>query len=927
MRRSGKYMWGLRLYIALFVFALCGTVLRAEPWSVSADKKIDLLIVHSFEETLPDYPDFNRLVAENLKKKKITADIRVFYLDCDAYDHDGEIQRIDHYLDTVFVKPDVVLVTDDQATYSLLASRNPLLKTVPIVFSGVNFPNRSLLEEYPNVTGLWDHPDYEGNVRMIEDLVGIKRIRFFYDKTFNGKRVIGRLAEQYKDEDEELYQSLTRFLQNQDSIENDEEIANEYLRGNDYGQRPMKTGFYFINMREELGKSLLWNIYGSFRYSVFLLTKYDYTIAKVGRLATVPTFSSVNRGFTYGQDILGGYFTPIEEQVEEACDYVSRIVRGEQPARLPIRETPKKFVVDWAVLNRWHIPAGDVPGYIEIVNMPFLVRYKTEAIVFSSLLAAGIVSLIVYLLFLYRREARRKRRAQTDLWEEKEFLSLALEGGSIFAWKYSREHEEFAFDKEFMDSIHVSSGSVRLKDLVQRTHPDEREHAITVFINVVNGLDERGDVRARIDFNGRGYVWYEFRFLNISGILDSKSSVIGLVMNIQEYKNKEKELTLARDLASKAELKQSFLTNMSHEIRTPLNAIVGFSNILVSTEELPNDEKVEYIRIINKNCELLLKLINDILEISRIESGNMSFTIETCNLIDVAEDAYGMCLLQAPSGIRFVKNLPAEPLYIDTDVLRVKQVIVNFINNAFKFTSSGYVSVGIDNDETKKEVCIYVEDTGQGIPEEQQKMIFDRFYKVDEFVQGTGLGLSICHVIAEKLNGRIALSSEVGRGSRFGIVLPYADEPDTDREDTESGIPVVADAAEPGDENRPVVLIAEDSVSNYMVISNILKKFCTIVWAINGKDALEIVKKRKVDLVLMDIKMHKMDGITALIKIRKIFKHLPVIIQTAYAFDENQKLARQAGASGFIAKPICPDTLLTEICNFIRIERTNGQAT
>ena len=185
-------------------------------------------------------------------------------------------------------------------------------------------------------------------------------------------------------------------------------------------------------------------------------------------------------------------------------------------------------------------------------------------------------------------------------------------------------------------------------------------------------------------------------------------------------------------------------------------------------------------------------------------------------------------------------------------------------------------------------------------------MIFDRFYKVNEFAQGTGLGLSICQVVAYKLNGQLSLSSEVNKGSRFGITLPYAKKLDDYSCKEEILENIVFKETDVQNGNRPVILVAEDSVSNYMVLNNILKKYYTVVWAINGKDALEIVRKRKIDLVLIDIKMHEMDGITALTKIRKSFKKLPVIIQTAYAFDENRKLAKQAGASGFIAKPISP---------------------
>ena len=366
-------------------------------------------------------------------------------------------------------------------------------------------------------------------------------------------------------------------------------------------------------------------------------------------------------------------------------------------------------------------------------------------------------------------------------------------------------------------------------------------------------------------------------------------------------------------------MQNHFFSSMSHEIRTPLNAIVGFSNMLVSDEDLASEEKMEYILIINKNCELLLKLINDILEISRLESGSMSFSIEPCNMNDLIEDVYNTFTLQTPPDVAFLKKTLEEPLCIKTDIVRIKQVLTNFVNNAFKFTCSGSVTIGMENNEEEKEVCIYVEDTGGGIPESQLKMIFNRFYKVNEFAQGTGLGLSICQVIVDKLNGKIAVTSEEGKGSRFSIVLSYADQIENDLPPEIETISHYAQIEETNEgEDRPVVLIAEDSASNYMVLNNILKGYFKVIWVVNGKDALEVVKKRKVDIVLMDIKMHEMDGITAAKKIRKIFKNLPIIFQTAYACDENRELADQAGGAGFITKPVRPDELLNLINQCIK---------
>ena len=218
-------------------------------------------------------------------------------------------------------------------------------------------------------------------------------------------------------------------------------------------------------------------------------------------------------------------------------------------------------------------------------------------------------------------------------------------------------------------------------------------------------------------------------------------------------------------------MKSAFLANMSHEIRTPLNAIVGFTNLLQDEKELTDEEKDLFRNTINKNSNLLLKLINDILELSRIESGRMSFAFDDCSLNELLEEIYQTHHLLMPSNIRFLKEFQETELIIHVDRFRFTQVITNFINNAVKFTTKGHILLGAVYKKEEKEVHVFVEDTGKGMSEEAQKKVFERFFKVDEFAQGTGLGLSICQTIAERLEGRITLSSQEGKGSRFTINL------------------------------------------------------------------------------------------------------------------------------------------------------------
>ena len=249
-----------------------------------------------------------------------------------------------------------------------------------------------------------------------------------------------------------------------------------------------------------------------------------------------------------------------------------------------------------------------------------------------------------------------------------------------------------------------------------------------------------------------------------------------LCQNINEYKDIENTLIEARKKAEESDrLKMAFLANMSHEIRTPLNAIVGFSDVIASTyNELSDEERADFVRLISINSEHLVRLIDDILDLSKIESNTIKFTYSCCSLKSMMKDIEKEQAVKQLPEIEIKALLPDDDIYINTDATRLKQVICNFINNARKFTEKGYIHFGFTSHSEKDQlVYLFVEDTGEGIPQECQKEIFDRFYKVNTFKQGTGLGLSICKTIVEHLQGSISVESEIGKGSRFIVTLPF----------------------------------------------------------------------------------------------------------------------------------------------------------
>lgn len=408
----------------------------------------------------------------------------------------------------------------------------------------------------------------------------------------------------------------------------------------------------------------------------------------------------------------------------------------------------------------------------------------------------------------------------------------------------------------------------------------------------------------RIDADGR-QKWTRINVMrNPLNNDPSKIEMVCVNYDITELKETEKNLIEAKNKAEVSDrLKSAFLANMSHEIRTPLNAIVGFSNLIAETED--PDERREYVAIVQENNELLLKLISDILDLSKIEAGTLEFN-------DVEFDVNQMCqeivrslslkVLDKPVELRFGDHLPECRLV--GDKTRITQVLINFINNALKFTREGSVTLGYRCDDGMM-LTFYVEDTGTGIPEQEQESVFERFVKLNSFVQGTGLGLAISKSIVEQMGGRIGLNSEPGKGSCFWFTHPYI------RTRSVSAVASDAEMRQPGvsEGKMPVVLVAEDTDSNFLLVSLILKKGYEVLRAHNGAEAVRMCREFAPDVVLMDMKMPVMDGLEATRQIREAGSSVPIIAVTAYAYDSDRAKALDVGCDDYIAKPLTGDVL------------------
>ncbi|WP_308745471.1 response regulator [uncultured Bacteroides sp.] len=394
-------------------------------------------------------------------------------------------------------------------------------------------------------------------------------------------------------------------------------------------------------------------------------------------------------------------------------------------------------------------------------------------------------------------------------------------------------------------------------------------------------------------------------------VYNDLGEIEGVVIRVDDVTERQHmigELEKARKQAEQSDkLKSAFLANMSHEIRTPLNAIVGFSDLLMITDN--PSEKEEYSKIINTNNDLLLKLINDILDLSKIEAGSVELKYEKFDLaVYFDELATSMQWRVKNPQVRLVSINPYTTCMVKLDKKRFTQIFTNYVTNAIKYTPEGTIEMGYE--EVEEGIRIYVRDTGIGIPEDKKDKVFYRFEKLDEFAQGTGLGLSICKAIVEACGGSLGFESEYGKGSFFWAILPYINEVDEDgaaASQQRNGRKLRKDAAmaaKEEEEEQKTILVAEDIQSNFSLVSSLLKNRCKLLHAPNGQKAVEIVQTQPVDLVLMDMKMPIMDGRTATAEIRKFNTRIPIVALTAHAFETDRVTALEVGCDDYLVKPI-----------------------
>lgn len=773
-------------YVLIFILSLFVFIggLNYKHWLVTnklTPKRISL--IYSMTKNDIGNKKLEKLLYEEFHRQGIEAIFDKFYIDCTKLNEKEEIEYARRYLELLESKStDLILTIGDQATYSFLSTRHRLLSSIPVLACNVRFPNEELIEEYDlqKVYVLRDSPDLKRNIDFIKTLYPHNmEIIYNIDLTYLGHQSFDKLSKVVDRQSVRVLGYQKAFVQESDYEHLTEMIEYFNLTPGLVNDRVKRSGLTIslCPFRYIRGASLLVMLEQSKREQknqAFLLDKLDMMAIPIVTALNIPSFSCICEGFGENAKIVGGYMATESISAKAIADLATRLLKKEKVGMPKIRDLEKEYVLDWIYFSEFAGDISNVPKDVSIINYPFYDRYRKELYILGGLFVISFILVTISLLRTHRRSLIERRNLQM-LQEVHKRLSLSVDGGKISLWNIQEGILEF--DDNYTQLVGLEQRRFTKEDMIQYTHPDDVQ-LLSSFYETLHQSPGMQIQRIRFCFGKEGadYEWYELR---CSSLKDARGEIMlaGTMQNIQKLVEHEHQLILAKQIAEKAELKQSFLNNMSHEIRTPLNAIVGFTNLLIAegADEIEPEEKATMLEIINTNNELLLKLVNDVLEISRLDSGNLSFDIKECDITKIVKEIYMTYQTLIQPSLNFLLELDETvSLPANIDSLRFTQVISNFLNNANKFTKEGTITLGGKIDKEHREVCVYVKDTGKGIDDKELMMIFDRFYKTDEFEQGSGLGFSISKVIIERLAGRIEVDSEVGKGSCFSVVLSLA---------------------------------------------------------------------------------------------------------------------------------------------------------
>ncbi len=520
-------------------------------------------------------------------------------------------------------------------------------------------------------------------------------------------------------------------------------------------------------------------------------------------------------------------------------------------------------------------------------------------------------------------EINKKQQAMNSLRKSEEKFR-AISEASPLGIAVSDHHGQLIFvNPSLMHQTGIPKDFFLDRTWLRKVLIEDRQKVETLWENAHKQQTDSFESVFRLRTENNEIIWIH---LKASSMLLNGAFIgmVSLLDNITRQKNFEEELIKAKNKAEESDrVKSAFLANMSHEIRTPMNAILGFSDLL-SSDDYGDNEKIEFVNLIKSSGRLLLNLINDIIDISKIEAGELKIQKSKCNpgslMVELFQAYKQQLENMGKANIQLILEQPKEAseILLFTDRMRLHQIVSNLLNNAIKFTDEGYINYGfiIANGNLQ----FYVKDSGIGIPESKTEIIFERFRQADDshsrLFGGTGLGLAIVKNLVDMLGGSVWVESIHGKGTIFYFTLPYEDSRSSD----ETGSISENENSLYPDFSNKTILIAEDNEANYLLLKRILSKTkATILYAPNGLIAMDMAASSpSPDIILMDIQMPEMNGIEAMKKIRQHGFRMPAIAVTAFTMMEEEKDYVQRGFDAYLQKPLGAEKLFETLEAFLR---------
>ena len=840
----------------------------------AAENNYNVLFIQSYTNSASWHDNLITGLQNGLEKGGVKADVITEYLNADFWTFASECVIMRRICERARQrKTDLIVTSNDEAFFTLTHCGDSLPYQIPVVVSGIKYPDKKLFDRMPNVSGFTSKTDF--NV-LLEEAI----------RLFPARKEIVCLTD-------------SSFL----SSKGVEAVEDAWVA---FKEKHPGYSLKKLNVQEKSLNTIITSIcydYHAYKHIVIAPKWIPFLSLKL----KAPVFANQNLAMTSG--VLCVYDVEPAADTYAAGVQAADILKGRSPDSFGVGDLDGKLLFDYKQLDFFHVDVESVEKRGTILNVPLMDRYRVWFILFYSVTVGALAFLVAWLYRSNRREARKRIHAQTRLLVQhrlveqrdefdkifcsirdglitydtdlrihfvnralvemlglssdtymarsyegqiagsifhiymngenilqtllkqvirdkkpviipekafmqentkgayfpvsgevvpifakdkltgmaivcrniseeemqRRFFNMAIEESSIYPWQYNTRLKCFHFPGGLLQRFNCydNTGYISREELDLIIHPGDLPRTRKHFNDIMLGHEPNSRMSFRLQNADGGYEWWEFRSTAYDGLTaDIPYMVLGVCQSIQRYKDTEDELIAARDRALQADkLKSAFLANMSHEIRTPLNAIVGFSDLLKDLEAFSSEEVQQFVETININCTLLLALINDILDLSRIESGTMDFQLSSYNLTFIMQQVYDSQRLSMPQGVELRTDFPeGTGKDIVTDSVRLKQVVNNLINNARKFTAKGSITLGYSMEEPGY-TTVFVEDTGAGISDEDQKHIFERFYKADSFTQGAGLGLSICQTIVERLHGTITVTSKLGRGTRFEVRL------------------------------------------------------------------------------------------------------------------------------------------------------------